>query len=79
MEWSQVETPTPGDGEVLVKVHAAGVNRGDLLQRQGLYPPPPGITDVMGLEISGTVADLGPGVTGWREGDEVVALLADGD
>lgn len=78
MEWSQVETPTPGDGEVLVKVHAAGVNRGDLLQRQGLYPPPPGITDVMGLEVSGTVADLGPGVTGRHEGDQVVGLLAGG-
>lgn len=78
MEWSLVETPDPGRGEVLVKVLAAGVNRGDLLQRQGLYPPPPGITGVMGLEITGTVADTGPGVTGWQEGDRVVGLLAGG-
>lgn len=78
MEWSQVPTPTPGPGEVLVKVGAAGVNRGDLLQRQGLYPPPPGITEVMGLEASGTVAALGEGVDGWSEGDRVVALVAGG-
>lgn len=78
IEWAEVETPTPGPDQVLVKVRAAGINRGDLLQRQGLYPPPKGISEVMGLEVTGTVASLGSGVTGWSEGDEVVALLAGG-
>lgn len=67
-----------GPGELLVRVVAAGVNRADLLQRQGHYPPPKGISDVMGLEVSGHVAALGEGVTGWAIGDEVVALLAGG-
>lgn len=78
MEWTEVETPSPGPGEVLVKVHACGMNRADLLQRQGLYPPPPGVTDVMGLEVTGTVAELGEDVTGWSRDDAVVALLAGG-
>ena len=67
-----------GPGEVLVRVVAAGVNRADLLQRQGFYPPPKGISDVIGLEVSGRVEALGDGVTGWAVGDEVVALLAGG-
>lgn len=76
--WSEVPTPAPGPGEVLVKVGAAGINRGDLLQRQGLYPPPAGITEVMGMEATGTVAELGSGVQGWSQGDEVIALVAGG-
>lgn len=70
--------PEPGPGEVLVQVAAAGVNRADLLQRAGRYPPPPGASDVPGLEIAGTVAALGPGATGWAIGDEVCAVLAGG-
>ena len=78
MQWREVPTPTPGDGEVLVRTIAAGVNRADLLQRQGHYPPPPGISDVMGLEASGVVAAVGAGVSRWQPGDEVVALLSGG-
>jgi NADPH2:quinone reductase len=63
---------------VLLDVAASAVNRADLLQRQGSYPPPPGTSDVIGLECSGTVAGLGPDVTGWRVGDQVCALLAGG-
>jgi NADPH:quinone reductase len=80
--------PTPGPGEVLIEVHAAGVNRPDLMQREGHYPPPPGASDIPGLEVSGRVASLGPGdasgaphsATGriWRVGDEVCALVAGG-
>lgn len=71
-------TPEPGHGEVLVKVASAGVNRPDVLQRQGGYPPPPGASDVPGLEIAGTVAKVGTGVAEWREGDEVCALVTGG-
>jgi len=78
LRWTEVPTPIPGPGEVLVRTVAAGVNRADLLQRQGHYPPPPGITDVMGLEASGVVERVGEGVSGWSPGDEVVALLAGG-
>jgi putative PIG3 family NAD(P)H quinone oxidoreductase len=70
--------PEPGPGEVLVRVAATAVNRADTMQRQGYYPPPPGASDVLGLECSGTVAALGEGVTDWRVGDEVCALLAGG-
>lgn len=70
--------PTLDAGEVLVKVSAAGVNRADLMQRQGYYPPPPGASDVLGLEVSGTVVDVAPDVDGWRPGDRVCALLAGG-
>ena len=70
--------PQPGAGELLVKVAAAGVNRPDVLQRQGHYNPPPGASDLPGLEIAGTVAGLGAGVTGWQLGDKVLALLAGG-
>jgi putative PIG3 family NAD(P)H quinone oxidoreductase len=78
LEVAQVPDPVAGPGELLVRVVAAGVNRADLLQRQGFYPPPPGISDVIGLEVSGRVAALGEGVSGWSPGDEVVALLAGG-
>lgn len=75
---ADVPDPLPGDGEVLIDVVAAGVNRADLLQRAGHYPPPSGASGVLGLEVSGRIAALGPGVAGWRPGDEVCALLAGG-
>jgi putative PIG3 family NAD(P)H quinone oxidoreductase len=78
LAWTEVEDPVPGPGEVLVDVVASGVNRADLMQRQGLYPPPPGAPPYPGLECSGTVAATGPGVTEWKPGDEVCALLAGG-
>jgi len=70
--------PAPGAGEVLVKVAAAGVNRPDVMQRQGSYPPPPGASDIPGLEIAGEVVALGSGVTRWKLGDKVAALVAGG-
>ncbi len=70
--------PPPGPGEVLIRVAAAGVNRPDVIQRQGFYPPPPGASPLPGLEIAGTVAALGPGVTEWQEGDAVCALVTGG-
>lgn len=75
---TELPDPVPGAGEVLVQVAATAVNRADLLQRQGFYPPPPGASEVIGLECSGTVAAVGEGVTGWAEGDRVCALLAGG-
>jgi putative PIG3 family NAD(P)H quinone oxidoreductase len=75
---AEVPDPVAGPGELLVRVVAAGVNRADLLQRQGFYPPPKGISDVIGLEVSGRVETIGEGVLGWAVGDEVVALLAGG-
>ncbi|HEV3395549.1 MAG TPA: NAD(P)H-quinone oxidoreductase [Xanthobacteraceae bacterium] len=69
---------TPGAGEVLVKVAAAGVNRPDVMQRQGSYPPPPGASDLPGLEIAGEVVALGPGATRFKPGDKVAALVAGG-
>lgn len=74
----EVADPTPAAGEVLVKVAAAGLNRADLLQRQGFYPPPPGASDIIGMECSGTIVALGEGVEGHAMGDEVCALLAGG-
>jgi putative PIG3 family NAD(P)H quinone oxidoreductase len=74
----QRPVPTPGAGEILVKVAAAGVNRPDVMQRLGLYPPPKGAPDIPGLEIAGTVAACGAGVTRWRVGDEVTALVVGG-
>jgi NADPH:quinone reductase len=70
--------PAPGQGEILVKVAAAGVNRPDVMQRQGLYPPPAGAPDIPGLEIAGQVAAVGAGVTRWKVGDAVCALVAGG-
>jgi NADPH:quinone reductase len=70
--------PVPGPGEVLIRVAAAGVNRPDVLQRRGAYPPPPGASDIPGLEVSGTIASMGDGVEGWREGDAVCALVSGG-
>lgn len=74
----EVATPEPQPGEILIKVCAAGVNRADLMQRQGFYPPPPGISEVIGLECSGVVAEVGDGVSGWALGDHCVALIAGG-
>jgi putative PIG3 family NAD(P)H quinone oxidoreductase len=71
-------TPVPAAGEVLIRVAAAGVNRPDLMQREGKYPPPPGASDVPGLEVAGTVVGLGPGVAGPSLGDEVCALVTGG-
>jgi NADPH2:quinone reductase len=70
--------PAPGAGEVLIAVAAAGVNRPDVLQRRGHYPPPKGASDIPGLEVAGTVASVGEGVDGWRIGDRVCALVAGG-
>jgi len=75
---ADVPDPEPGAGEVLVEVAAAGVNRADLQQRIGVYPPPPGASEYPGLEVSGTVAAVGSEVTGWSVGDQVCALLAGG-
>src|SRR5436190_455052 len=75
-----VERPDPvaSAGEVLIRVAAAGVNRPDVLQRRGAYPPPPGASDLPGLEVAGEVEAVGAGVTEWRIGDRVCALLAGG-
>ncbi len=75
---AEAPVPRPGEGEVLVKVVGAGVNRADLMQRAGNYPPPPGESEVPGMEIAGHVAALGEGVTGLRPGDAVCALLGSG-
>jgi putative PIG3 family NAD(P)H quinone oxidoreductase len=73
-----VPDPRPAAGEVLLAVTATAVNRADLLQRAGNYPPPPGASQIIGLECSGRIVQLGEGVTGWQVGDEVCALLAGG-
>src|SRR6187549_3528075 len=70
--------PEAGPGEVVLDVAAAGLNRADLLQRQGFYPPPPGASDVLGMECSGTVAAVGAGVEEWAVGDRACALLSAG-
>src|SRR5919206_4901217 len=78
LTWEEVPDPVCGPGEVVIDVAATAVNRADLLQRQGFYPPPPGASDILGLECSGIVREVGEGVTEWRRGDEVCALLAGG-
>ncbi len=78
MTWGEAADPAPGHGEVLIQVAAAGVNRADLMQRQGFYPPPPGASEVLGLECSGVIAELGDGVQDWQVGDRVCALLSGG-
>ena len=70
--------PAPGEGEVLFKVDYAGVNRPDVMQRQGGYPPPPGAPDIPGLEVAGTIVAVGPGVSGWKVGDQACALVSGG-
>src|SRR3954452_13638667 len=74
----QRAVPRPSDGEVLIHVEAAGVNRPDVMQRRGQYPPPPGASDIPGLEIAGTIVRIGPSVTRWHAGDRVCALVAGG-
>jgi putative PIG3 family NAD(P)H quinone oxidoreductase len=76
--WGEVPDPVCGPGEVLIDVEAAAVNRADLLQRQGNYPPPPGASEILGLECSGVISEVGADVTGWAVGDEVCALLSGG-
>lgn len=75
---ARLPVPTPGEGEILIKVAAAGINRPDVLQRQGLYPPPKGAPTTPGLEVAGTVAAKGPGTSRYSEGDEVCALVPGG-
>jgi len=74
----EVETPQAKEGEVLIKVVATSINRPDLVQRQGNYPPPPGDSEILGLEVAGTIAELGPGVSGWQVGDRVMTLVGGG-
>jgi putative PIG3 family NAD(P)H quinone oxidoreductase len=76
--WSEVPDPVCGPGEVLVDVAATAVNRADLMQRQGFYPPPEGASEILGLECSGVISEVGEGVVGWSVGDEVCALLSGG-
>lgn len=78
MQITELAEPVPAADEVLIRVAAAGVNRADLLQRQGFYPPPPGASDILGLECSGVVVAVGDSVERWRPGDEVCALLSGG-
>ena len=78
LKLAEVPDPVAAPGEVLVDVTGAGINRADLMQRQGLYPPPPGAPPYPGLECSGRIAGLGPGTDGWQVGDEVCALLGGG-
>src|ERR1051325_163215 len=75
---AEAPRPEPGAGEVLIKVAAAGLNHADLAQAKGMYPPPPGASEILGLEVSGEVAGLGAGLTDFRLGDKVCALLAGG-
>jgi len=82
LSWQEVPDPTAGPGEVLIKVAAAGVNRADVLQAAGKYPPPPGASEIIGMEVSGVISEIGAeagsGVTEWSVGQEVCALLAGG-
>ncbi len=75
---TEIPRPEPGPGQLLIEVHAAGINRPDVMQRQGNYPPPPGATDVFGLELAGAVAALGEGVEGFAIGDRVMGLVHSG-
>ena len=74
----EAEKPAPAEHQVLVKVMATSVNRPDLVQREGKYPPPPGDSEILGLEVSGIIEELGPGVTGWHKGDRVISLVGGG-
>src|SRR3974390_1817639 len=74
----EVPKPAPKENEVLVRVHATSINRPDLVQREGKYPPPPGDSEILGLEVAGVVEELGPGVTGWQVGDRVMSLVGGG-
>ena len=78
LKLGRIDTPKPAEGQILIRVRAAGVNRPDILQRLGYYPPPPGAPAILGLEVAGEVAMLGPNAPRWREGDKVTALLGGG-
>jgi NADPH2:quinone reductase len=78
MQYSDIDIPTPGAGQLLVRVHATSVNRPDVIQRQGNYPPPPGDSEVLGLEVAGVVESIGDGITRFSPGDRVVALVGGG-
>ena len=78
LTWAEVPDPQPAAGQVVLRVAYAGVNRADLLQRQGFYPPPKGASEILGLECSGVISEVGEGVVGWSVGDEVCALLSGG-
>jgi putative PIG3 family NAD(P)H quinone oxidoreductase len=74
----EVDKPVAGEGQVLVKVYATTINRPDLVQREGKYPPPPGDSEILGLEVSGVIEEVGPGVSGWQRGDRVISLVGGG-
>jgi len=78
MQYSDIDAPVAGEGKILIRVHAASVNRPDVIQRQGNYPPPPGDSEVLGLEVAGTVDSIGAGVTRFSPGDRIVALVGGG-
>src|ERR1700724_62760 len=78
LAWEEVPDVQPGPGEVVLRVRGAGVNRADLLQAAGHYPPPPGASQILGMEASGVIAEVGEGVAEWAVGQEVCALLAGG-
>lgn len=74
----EAERPAAGEGQVLVKVFATTVNRPDLVQREGKYPPPPGDSEILGLEVAGVIEELGAGVTGWKVGERIMTLVGGG-
>ncbi len=74
----EIDVPKPGDGQVLVKVAATTINRPDLVQREGKYPPPAGDSEILGLEVAGVISELGPGVSDWAVGDRVISLVGGG-
>src|SRR5271154_2251084 len=78
LKLGEVPEPAIKPDEILIRVHAAGVNRADILQRQGFYPPPPGASEIIGMECAGEVAAVGAGVSGWRVGERAMALMAGG-
>lgn len=78
LHWEDVPTPTPGPDDVAIRVHATAINRADLMQRAGLYPPPPGASPILGLECAGEISAVGANVSQWQPGDRVCALLAGG-
>ena len=78
MQYTDIDTPTPGDGQLLIRVHASSVNRPDVIQRQGNYPPPPGDSEVLGLEVAGVVESIGGHSSRFKPGDRVVALVGGG-